>query len=380
MVRHIRIIYVIDFLDTNLAGTENQLIKLINGLDKKKFEVQLLCFRNHPWLEANANSLDCVKTIIDISQFGRFSTYRNIYRLIKFFWRAQPDIVHTFFPVANIIAVVAARMAGVRNIISSRRDYGEWMSAGYLRFTKLANRFVCGIIANSPSVKALTIDAEKIAGDKVEVLYNGIDAEPFKDLGVDWDLKQRLGIPRMNKVVGIIANFRPMKRHDTFVRAAHEILKARTDVDFVLVGGIARLQEQTEALGHTLGIAEKLHFVGPQHSVIPYLSIMHVGVNCSEREGFSNAVMEYMAAGVPCVVAASGGNSDIITNGVDGLTFPLGDHRALAENILKLLNDEALGKEFARKGRQKIDSELTVTAMLSAHQRFYQNVIARTMS
>jgi glycosyltransferase involved in cell wall biosynthesis len=378
VTRRIRITYVIDVLDTDLAGTESQLIMLINGLDKTRFEVNLLCFQDHPWFHANRASLECDTTIIDICQFRRLSTYRNIFKLFGHFRRTRPDIVHTFFPVANIFAVVAARLAGVRNVFSSRRDYGEWMSARYLAFTKLANRFVRKIVANSHSVKSLTVEVEKVATDKVVVFYNGIDVTAFDHMIVDWELKQRLKIPKQNKVVGILANFRPMKRHDTFLLAAREVLRVRNDVDFLFVGGGGPMELDTVTMGKTLGIAEKLHFVGSQTNVISYLSIMDVGVNCSEREGLSNAIMEYMAAGVPSIVSQGGGNPDLITHRQHGLTFPLGDYRALADGIIALLDNEQMREEFRLAAKKRTQAELTVAAMLANYEKWYTAMVDTT--
>lgn len=370
----IRLVYVIDVMDTNMAGTENQLIKMINGIDKTRFEVHLLCFRHHSWLEANSASLDCHKTIIEIRRFRKAMTYWNLLRLIGYFRRLRPDIVHTFFPVANIVAVVAARIAGVPNVISSRRDYGEWMTRSYLRFTRLANRFASAIIANSSNVKALTVGAEGVDEGKVKVFFNGLDIAPFRNIPEDPGLKQRLGIPERNRVVGIVANFRPMKRHYTFVRAAREVLKARDDVDFVLIGGTGSKKEDTEALARSLGIAHKLHFAGSQPDVLPFLAMMDVGVNCSEAEGLSNAVMEYMAAGVPCVVSDSGGNPDLITHDVNGYVFPLDDYHGLAGYILTLLADDAKRKTFVARSHDKIERELTVPVMLANYERYYQTL------
>ncbi len=375
MTKKIRIIYVIDVLDTDLAGTENQLIKLIKGLDKTKFEVHLLCFQDHPWFQANRDSLGCSTTIINICRFKQPLTYCNILRLIGHFRHMRPDIVHAFFPVANIVAVMAARLAGVRNIISSRRDYGEWMSGRYLAFTKLANRFGHEIVANSHCVKALTVEVEGVAPEKVRVIYNGIDVPVFDQRAVNWELKQRLNIPKANKVVGIVANFRPMKRHDTFLLAACEVLKRRRDVNFLLVGGGGAAESETVALGRTLGIAERLHFAGPQPDIVSYLSIMDVGVNCSEREGLSNAVMEYMAVGVPCIVSQSGGNPELITHDEHGLTFSLGDYQALADGINILLENEELRERFRVAAKKRVLMELTVPAMLANYEQWYMGLV-----
>ena len=375
MTKKIRITYVIDTLNTDLAGTESQLIRLINGLDKVRFEVHLLCFRDHPWFQAYRDSLDCDTTIIDIREFKKLSVYRNILKLVGHFRRTRPDIVHTFFPVANIVAVIAARLAGVCHVVSSRRDYGEWMSGRYLSFTKLSNRFARKIVANSHSVKALTVEAEGVAAEKIDVIYNGIDVTKFGGLSVDWALKQRLNIPKTNKVVGIVANFRPMKRHDTFLHAAHELLKHRSDVDFLLVGGGGSAEPDTVALGKALGIAERLHFTGPQPDVVPYLSIMDVGVNCSEQEGLSNAVMEYMASGVPCIVSQSGGNPDLIAHSQNGLTFPLGDYRALAEGIDILLDNAELRERFRLAAKKRVLTDMTVMTMLANYERWYAGMV-----
>lgn len=374
MKRKIRIVYVIDVLDTHMAGTENQLIKMINGIDKDRFDVHLVCFRNCRWFRRNASMLQCDATVFGIQNFKRLSTYANILRLVRFFRGHRPDVVHTFFPVANIVAVIAARLAGVRNIVSSRRDYGEWMKRRYLLLTRVANRFVSMIVANATTVKALTVSAERVPSEKVEVLYNGIELGPFGGIQRDQKLKQTLGIPEGNLVVGIVANFRPMKRHYTFVRAAAEIVRARSGVDFLLIGGTGSKKQETEALARSLGVYDKMHFLGSQSDVVPYLSIMNVGVNCSEREGLSNAIMEYMAAGIPSVVTRSGGNLDLIEDGVNGFTFELDDYQALARLVLRLLDDEALRRRLGENAHEKVEREMTVTTMLSNYESLYERL------
>lgn len=372
----IKLAYVIDVLDTNLAGTENQLIKMINGLDKATFAVNLVCLRDHPWLRENGAMLDCTKQVIDVRYFAKASTYRNLFELWRYFRATKPDVVHTFFPLSNIVGVVAARLAGVRGVISSRRDYGEWMSPRYLFLTKVANRFARRIVANSENVRSLTVGREGVSARKVEVVLNGIEHESFQ-LSPDHALKRRLGIPESNRIVGIVANFRPMKHHETFVQAAAQVLKVRQDVDFLLVGGTASTlsrKEALESLARSLGVGAKLHFVGVQSDVRPYLSVMDIGVNCSEREGLSNAVMEYMAAGIPAIVSRSGGNTDLITEAVSGLTFELGDAPALARHMLYLLDDEPLRRTLAANARAKVMRDMSPNGMLRRYEALYREV------
>lgn len=374
MNRKIRLTYIIDVLDTNLAGTENQLIKMINGVDKTRFAVELICFSDHPWFEANKASLRCTTMIFPMARFKKPATYLNFLRLVSYLRSSRPDVVHTFFPVGNIIGVLASRLAGVGAIISSRRDYGEWMSPKYLLFTKIANRFATRIIANSSAVKRLTVEKEGAGEDRVGYIYNGIDLEQCKPMERDNALKRSLGIPAENLVVGLVANFRPMKHHLTFLKAARDVLKTRKDVTFLLLGS-GRLKSEMERTAGELGITESVLFLGSQKDVLPYLSIMDAGVNCSEGEGLSNAVMEYMCAGVPCVVSRAGGNPDLIEDGVNGYTFEIDDHEALSKLLVKLFKDPELRARFAAAARRKIEREMSLGVILSKYEDLYASLV-----
>lgn len=375
MKRKIKLTYIIDVLRTNLAGTENQLIKMIKGVDRARFDVELVCFRDDPWFEANKASLNCPARIFPISNFKAPGTYWNILRLAAYLRSSKADVVHTFFPVGNIVGVFAAWLAGVKVVISSRRDYGEWMSPRYLFVTKLANRFTTRIIANSNAVKELTISREQAWSDRLGVIYNGIDTSFGRDLERDRALKTKLGIPEGDLVAGIVANFRPMKHHHTFVWAAAEVLKKRTDVTFILIGA-GPLREEAERLAGELGVKKKLLFLGPQKQILPYLSIMDIGVNCSEGEGLSNAVMEYMSAGVPCVVSQAGGNPDLIQDGVNGFTFKIDDHKALASSMLRLFEDAGARAAFTAAARRKIDTEMSLGVILSKYEDLYSGLFS----
>lgn len=374
MSKPIKILYIIDELNDKRGGTENQLIKLLHGLNKEKFQVHLLRFQTRPLSVINSSILQCDESVININKFNRISTYINFIKLIKFIREYEPHVVHTFFPTGNILGVIAARLAGVKNTVSSRRDYGEWMNSRYLIATRIANKFVKKIVANSCSVKKLTEKKEHTGNGQVEVILNGINTTEFYNIGKDTDLKARLNIPDNDKVVGIVANFSPVKHHTTFLKAAGEINAARKDVSFILVGA-GTMRSELESLGASLNISHKLVFTGPQDDVIPYLSIMDVGVNCSLREGLSNAVMEYMAAGIPCVVSNAYGNNDLITHNENGYVFEIDDYKMLAKLILELFDDAATRQKFIKNARRKIDCEMSLEAMLSRFEHFYHSMV-----
>src|SRR5205823_325578 len=134
--RKIRLVYVIDRLGSNLAGTENQLLKIIDGLNPERFQLHLICFDEHPWFQENRSRLKCQTHLIRINRFKHPATYWHFFKLVRLLRSLRPDVVHTFFPVGNIVGVLGARLAGVKHIVSSRRDYGEWMRRDYLLMTR----------------------------------------------------------------------------------------------------------------------------------------------------------------------------------------------------------------------------------------------------
>jgi glycosyltransferase involved in cell wall biosynthesis len=187
-------------------------------------------------------------------------------------------------------------------------------------------------------------------------------------------MKRNLGIPEGHKVVGLVANFRPMKRHQTFIDAAERIIRRRDDVSFLLLGKNAipgDPRKKVEELVASRGLAHRVHFSHAMGNMHEFLGIMDVGVNCSEGEGLSNAIMEYMAARVPCVVSASGGNPDLITDDVHGYTFALGDDEALARQICRLLDDEPARRRMTENAYAKVHSEMSIEAMLDHFARYY---------
>ncbi len=371
-----KITFIIDHFYHVLAGTENQLEKIIQGLSEQ-FEVELISFRASEWLATRGRDCGWRVSVFQIDEFKHVSTYRNLIKLIGHLRATNPDIVHTFFPVANILGVMAARLAGVRTVIASRRDCGVWMNRRYLFMTRIANLFVTRIVTNSNQVKEITERIERFPGNRIIVIHNGIAADSFKRTAPARELKVALGIREDHSVVGLIANYRPVKRHETFVRAAYEIAQKRDDIDFLLVGENAVAggpKAAIQQLVASLGISHRVYFAHANGNLEDFLSILDVGVNCSEGEGLSNAIMEYMVAEVPCVVSDSGGNRDLITDNVNGYMFLVGDHHALAQKVLRIIDDGVVRRRFTYYAKEKMRTELSLENMISRFSEFYLRI------
>ena len=371
----IKVMFVIDHILGIRGGTETQLSMLINNLNKDKYDITLLCLRKTRWVAENSSTLNCKVKYFNVKKLVSPKIIISFLRIIRYIKSIKPDILMTFFPESNIIGVYMAKLAQVKIIISARRDYGLWLDKKTYYFLRLANRFVKGVVTNSINVKKLTNIEEKFDNSKIHVIYNGIEVEKFHSLVKKDSLRKKIGISPQNKVVGIVANLNPMKRHKTFLNAAMQVMQIRSDVEFVIVGD-GPLRRELESLANELDINEQVHFVGSQEDALPFLSIFDIGVNCSANEGLSNAIMEYMTFGIPCIVARAGGNEELIENGINGYTFDLDNNRELAEYTLQLLDDKKIQKKFAAKSKDKIFNQMNVKRMISDYDEYFTQLLA----
>lgn len=377
----IKIAFIIDFIFATTGGTENQVIKIIKNIDKKRFKAQLIVLKNTTWLKQNKLNFECpVFTFnYDIYHHANPKNVLVFLRLIRLLKELRPHIVICFFKVSYIVGVLCAFWAGVRHIISTRRDYGLWLDGRSVIFLRMANRYVNNIVTNSEKVKRLTGEREKYPFQKIKIIYNGIefsnDLRKNEKINENrMDLREILGISPDQKLIGIVAGLRPMKKHETFLKAAKIVLEKRKDVHFLIVGDGPRRQE-LENLVKDLHISSNVHFLGWKENVSDVLLNFDIGVNCSANEGLSNAIMEYMAHGVPCVVSDAGGNPELIKNGVNGFLFKLGDWRQLAEKIQILLDNSELRQQFTERSINIILNEFSVKKMISCYENYFEEIV-----
>src|SRR5262249_9130700 len=161
-------------------------------------------------------------------------------------------------------------------------------------------------------------------------------------------------------VVGIVANLKPIKRIDVLIRAFAVAFKYDPAVRLIVVGkdspshGGRSTREELESLAHLLGIHNQIIFTGGVDDPAPYVDRFTVAVLCSESEGFSNALIEYMQAGRPIVCTDTGGNPELVQDGTNGFLVPVGDVDTLADRLVKLLSDRAFARRLGEAEREDV--------------------------
>ena len=362
-----RILYCIDTIGQN-AGPDKQLAEMIARLDKSRFDVHLCCFQESERLSRLAEH--CSQLVLPVKSIYRLNGWRQMRRARRYINENGIDIVHTFMVKANILGVMAARKSRCRAILSSRRNLGYWLTPFYLRLYRRLNKSTTRLVANSERVRKFVIETEGVAPDKVDVLYNGVDMTTYAPGCGDPAVPRSLGIPDGAKLVGIVANLRPVKDHALFLRAAKLVAGRVPEAAFVLVG-TGPLREELARLATDLGIAGKVFFTDGAGTVQDFLGRMCIGCLSSESEGFSNALIEYMAAGLPVVATDAGGNAEAVENDVTGYIVPHGNPEALAEPIAELLGDDTKRIEMGRRSLERCREMFEIGAAVRRHEDYY---------
>jgi glycosyltransferase involved in cell wall biosynthesis len=339
----IKIAYIIDTIESPTAGTEKQLLMLIKHLDRSKFQPYLCVLRTSEWLK---NEFDlCPMFVANILSFKSFKGLWAIRTLSQFLENNAINIVQTHFRDASIAGIVAARLALIPCVIGTRRNQGYWMTAVDRLIQKYLDRWVTCYIANSQNTKQWQIETEKISEDRIHVIHNGFDLSKFDKIPKDTrgQIRKALDIPYDALVVTIVANLRGVKDHKLFLKAAQRVYASQPASHFILVGNGPE-QATLQSISSDLGIDRVVYFLGMRHDIPEILGASDIGVLSSKSESFSNAVVEYMAAGLPVVATDVGGVREAIEDGVTGYVVPAGDWKQLAKQILEVMSSGCMRK------------------------------------
>jgi glycosyltransferase involved in cell wall biosynthesis len=242
----------------------------------------------------------------------------------------------------------------------------------------MINPLFTKVIAVSDEVRRYCIEIDHIRPNNVQTVYNGVELRPpcLEDRSV---VRERLGIGGFREIVLTIGNIRKIKGIDIFLRAAAQTCKMRPSTLFLIVGDNhepAHFSE-LEELVVELGISKNVRFYGPSEDVASLLASADVFCLPSRSEGFSNALIEAMAAGIPCIASRVGGNAEAIEDGSNGVLVPSEDPTSLSSAISGLLNDPIRAQALGKRAINTVRSRFTHAAMMTQMTGIYETLVAK---
>lgn len=367
----IDVLLVVDQFPRSLGGGERVLLKLAGLLPQYGFRCAVLTFFVHPESRA-AELCPCDLYVLPLQRTYDLHACRAALELGRFLRRRQVKIVQTFFESSDLWAGAVTKMFSDAKLIWSRRDMG------ILRGRKhaLAYRLLAGmpdrVFAVSEQVRQQCIEVDGIDPAKVETIYNGLNL-------TGWSAHSR-GERAANgaAVIATVGNIRRVKGHDVLIRAAAIVAAAFPSVQFSIAGEVLEPEYFAELQGllAELDLTGRLHFAGNIADLPTYLSTADIFVLPSRSEGFSNALIEAMAASLPVVATRVGGNPEAVQNDVSGLLVPPDDPQALADALIRLLSDTAGATEMGLQGRRIAESLFTTEAMMARITAAYRRLLS----
>jgi glycosyltransferase involved in cell wall biosynthesis len=175
----------------------------------------------------------------------------------------------------------------------------------------------------------------------------------------------------------MIARFEPQKDHATLLRALGDLKAYAWELDLI---GDGPQRQQMELLAQSLGIRERVHFLGQRRDVDRLLTLAQIGVLVSNWEGFPLSILEAMRAGLPMVASDVGGVSEAIEEGATGYVVPQGQPAPLRDRIERLLSDPGLRARLGSAGRQRYEQHFTLDRLVAKTLAVYQDVLRETNS
>ncbi len=342
------------FMLTNFdrGGAERILTRCATGLSRDKYAVQAAALQGR----SRAMTGDLAGAGIPVHDLGMAwkGDFRILVRLARLLRRERIQVLLAFMFHPTLLGRLVGWLCAVPIRISSERVMA-WEGRGRRLLNRWTVRLATHVVAVSDRVAAYAAQEFRIPPDRLSTIYNGVDLDHFRPT--------RRGRDDEAPVIGSTARLHVKNDHATLLRAFARV-KARWPGARLLLVGRGPEEARLRALATSLGVPAQVQFVGEQADVAPYLHQMDLYVQSSVAEGMPNSVLEAMAVGLPIVATSVGGTPEVVVDGETGLLVPPRDPVALADGMLKLLEDRTMADALGRAGRARVEAHFGEAEML----------------
>jgi glycosyltransferase involved in cell wall biosynthesis len=363
------VLLILDQFPKSLGGGERIVLRLAALLPGYGYDVEILTFAVHP--ESNGiQAATCPVYLLPLQRTYDLDAFRAAFNLRSFLKQHRIKIVQTFFESSDLWAGFVTKVASGAKLIWSRRDMGILRMGKHHLAYRLMSGLPDAVFAVSDQVRQHCIEVDGINPARVQTIHNGLN---LADWGASSHAEQSSEI-----VITMVGNIRRVKGHDLFIRAAAAILPDFPNTSFSIAGDVLEPDyfAELQTLVRDLNLTGRFHFAGGVANLRGHLAAADIFVLPSRSEGFSNAIVEAMAASLPVVATNVGGNAEAVEDGVTGFIVPPEDPGALTAAISRLLRDPALAARMGAAGRQRALDLFTTEAMMQRITATYARLLA----
>lgn len=292
--------------------------------------------------------------------------------------REQLDVIHAHYAVPHaVVANMARQMAEHKQVALITTLHGTDITlmgkeASFFRLIAHAMKESDGLTAVSQDLARDTQNLFQLSHSP-RCIYNFVDTEEYRpQKGATHPCKNRYPCAG-KKVLMHISNFRQVKRVDHVITIFHQVNREIPSCLFLIGDGPCR--GEVQEMVQTLGLEERVFFLGAQDTVIPLLSLADVLVQPSEKEAFGLVNIEAMACEVPVVASAVGGVPEVVTHGKTGFLSPPGDVAGMARDVLRILKEPNLQWAMGRAARERVCTHFSSQVIIPQYVQYYEEVL-----
>jgi glycosyltransferase involved in cell wall biosynthesis len=341
----VRVLLVGDHLDYGdmLHGAGRNMVEMAMAFDRERVEVTACVLRPASAIGRRFQREGVPLIFLGLGPFNPLT----LWELVSLIRTRRIDVLHLTDYGASTFGRIAGLLTRTPSVVHVRSHHSRYQRRSFPPHVALAYRALAPATARalaiSTSVRTFAIERMGFRPEQVQVLHNPLarySLAPASAAEADV-LRAEYGLGPSTPVVGSVTRFYPAKGItfllDAFARLRRQVPEAR-----LLLVGDGPDEPQLRAQAAALGIADQVIFAGFHRDVAAHLRLFTVSAVPSLEEGFGNVAVEAMAAGVPVVAARVGGLPEIVTDGVTGFLVPPAEPEALAQALLRLLEDPAL--------------------------------------
>jgi glycosyltransferase involved in cell wall biosynthesis len=370
---------VLQFINSfHQGGSESQAVQLTRLLSESgRYRVHVACLDGEGVLREEVSHLGLGEIPeYRLNNFYDGNMLKQLRRCAADLRKLKIDVVHTHDFYTNVFGILAARLARVPVRIASRRETAGMRTEAQKKVERFVYRLAHAVVANSEAVRRQLV-AESVPESKIVTIYNGLDV---RRVAPDMSREEALSFFNLppspsKRFVTIVANLRhDVKDHPTFLRAARRVRAEVAEAAFIIAGE-GELTNRVRALAKELGLERDVFFTGRCRKVGDLLAVSDVCVLSSRAEGFSNSILEYMAAGRAVVATDVGGAREAIVESETGYLVAAGDDEKMAARIISLLQDPERRKAMGARARRRVAEKFSPAAQLENSLKLYDRLL-----
>jgi glycosyltransferase involved in cell wall biosynthesis len=353
-----------------IGGAELQLYHLITHSNSLNIQHTVLYYSDSGDLEGIKLYEDAK---IDLQRIPRNKKSNFLYNLTHRIKKTNPDIVHCWLYSANIWGRWAAIWASLKNIIVTYRS-SSLRRTGILRILEMFSTRKVHYLANSKACANAIANQLHLRPDKFKVIYNGLDYSSF-ELNIDGNkFLTDLNIPVQSNVITMVGRLTPSKNHHMLLKIVQRCKSEDIPICCLIVGH-GESEQELKKTAIELEIEKRVRFLGLRKDIPAILKCSDIFCFTTIFEGFPNALLEAMAAGLPIVTTDFAGVHELIEDGYNGKIVPINDVEQAFQALKFYLQNPSIAENYAQKAKEDAIKRFSMDTMVQCTLDLYKNIL-----